>query len=253
MKNAHKILIVSIAVLLLSIASYGLLLYRGVFSLNSPSPAEFPIRGVDVSSYQGDINWELLASQNIQFAFIKATEGSSHVDSRFITNYSRAAETDLRIGAYHFFSYDSKGLTQAENFISVVYPIEGMLPPVIDVEFYGDKESNLPDRETTRLELSALLHTIEDYYGVKPILYATEKSYRLYIAGSFDDYDIWIRNVFSEPTSDLGRNWTFWQYTNRAQLEGYIGEERFIDMNVFQGTEEEFQLYKLLPCNSISD
>ena len=243
MKKVYKILLVSIAALLLLIAFYGLLLYRGVLFLNNPSPAEFPIRGVDVSSYQGEINWELLANQNIQFAFIKATEGSSHVDSRFRENYSRAAETDLRIGAYHFFSYDSKGLTQAENFISVVYPIERMLPPVIDVEFYGDKETNLPDRDTTTLELSALLHAIEDFYGIKPIIYATEKSYTLYIAGSFDDYDIWIRNVFSEPTSNISRNWTFWQYTNRAQLEGYNGEERFIDMNVYQGKEEDFQLY----------
>ena len=253
MKKADKILFLSMAVVLLSVAIYGFLLYKGILFLNNPSLAEFPVRGVDVSSYQGEINWELLASQNIQFAFIKATEGSSHVDSRFAENYSRAAETDLRIGAYHFFSYDSRGSTQADNFISVVYPIEGMLPPVVDVEFYGDKEKNLPDQETTQVELSVLLLALEDYYGIKPIIYVTEKSHRIFISGSFDDYDIWIRSVFSKPACELGSNWTFWQYADRAQLEGYSGEERFIDMNIFHGTEEEFQLYSFVSSNRISN
>ena len=72
--------------------------------------------------------------------FIKATEGSSFVDEHFAYNYAEARKTDLAVGAYHFFSYDSPGAAQAENFINTVAPHAGMLPPVIDVEFYGDKE-----------------------------------------------------------------------------------------------------------------
>ena len=52
------------------------LFYNGVVLFNNPSNMEFPVRGVDVSSYQGTIDWNVLASQNIQFAFIKATEGN---------------------------------------------------------------------------------------------------------------------------------------------------------------------------------
>ena len=75
-------------------------------------------------------------------------------------------------------------------------------------------------------------------YGVKPIIYTTSKWYRKQIKGSFPDYDIWIRSVYSKPNKDV--NWTFWQYSNRMRLDGYDGEEKYIDMNVFCGLAEEF-------------
>lgn len=218
--------------------------YHGVILLNNPSKMEYPIRGVDVSSYQGEINWSALAEQDIQFAFIKATEGSSHVDSHFHKNYGEAAQTGLRVGAYHFFSYDSPGEIQAKNFISNVYLIPNMLPPVVDVEFYGDKEKNLPDAQQVEAQLSILLNMLEEHYGLKPIIYATEKSYGLYIKGYFDEYDLWIRSVYRKPALPAEIKWTFWQYTNRAQLMGYAGQERFIDMNVFSEGKEVFQKYQ---------
>ena len=84
---------------------------------------------------------------------------------------------------------------------------------------------------------------LESHYEMKPILYVTEKTYSLYIADTFSDYDIWIRNVMTDPSLSDAREWTFWQYTNRKRLEGYEGEEKFIDMNVFYGTIDEFELY----------
>ncbi|MDR0918019.1 MAG: DUF1294 domain-containing protein [Oscillospiraceae bacterium] len=225
----------SIAVLLF------FLFYHGVLLFNNPSKKNYPVRGVDVSSYQGEIDWALLAENDIEFAFIKATEGSSFVDEYFLKNYENALKTDLRIGAYHFFSYDSSGLTQAQNFISVVGKIDDMLPPVVDVEFYGDKEKNLPDKDDVTRELTAFLTAIEEHYNQKPIIYATEKSYKLYISENFSDYDIWIRNVFTSPSNN--KDWTFWQYTNREKLDGYSGKEKFIDMNVFNGSQEEFESY----------
>lgn len=74
-------------------------------------------------------------------------------------------------------------------------------------------------------------------------VYATEKSYDLYLSGAYEEYDIWIRNVLTEPNLSDGRAWTFWQYTNRDSLPGYDGEERFIDVNVFNGNREAFQQY----------
>jgi lysozyme len=220
-----------------------ILFYNGIFLLNNPSEQKYPVRGVDVSSYQGEIDWNTLANHNIQFAFIKATEGSSYIDEYYAENYENAIKTNLRVGAYHFFSYDSPGKTQAQNFISVVLNTDDLLPPVIDVEFYGDKERNPPDHESVRQELSDLLLALEEHYGKKPIIYATEKSYELYIAESFMDYDLWIRNVFSRPSVSNNRSWTFWQYTNREVLDGYVGKEKYIDMNVFCGTQEEFDNY----------
>lgn len=241
--SGKKILLLTSVIAVLATVLLAILFYNGVFHLNNPSLNEYPVRGIDVSSYQGEINWRILASQGISFAFIKATEGSSHTDRNFLVNYEQACETLLRVGAYHFFSYDSPGETQANNFIGVVYPSENMLPPVVDVEFYGDKEANLPDIAATQMELEVLLGMLEEHYGLKPVIYATEKSYSLYIAGEFEEYDIWIRNVFTQPSLSDSREWTFWQYSAREQLHGYSGDERFIDMNVFNGTEVEFSVY----------
>ena len=244
MKKQLKFFILTvIGIAVTAIVVLGVLVWQGVILLNNPSSEQYPVRGVDVSSYQCEIDWDVLASQDIQFAFIKATEGSSYVDPYFSVNYQNAQATSLRIGAYHFFSYDSSGLSQAQNFISNVPAIGNMLPPVVDIEFYGDKEKNLPEVDTTQSELDELLSALETHYNIKPILYATEKSYRLYIAGRYDSYDIWIRNVITSPTLSDGRAWTFWQYTNRETLDGYKGKEKFIDMNVFYGSKEDFSHY----------
>ena len=87
-----------------------LLANGGLPRLNSPSGERYPVRGVDVSVYQGGIDWKTLAEQGISFAFIKATEGSSSVDPNFCWNYSQARQSGLRIGAYHFLVSTAMGL-----------------------------------------------------------------------------------------------------------------------------------------------
>ena len=69
------------------------------------------------------------------------------------------------------------------------------------------------------------------------------ESYDLYIANDYYDYDIWIRDVLKKPTLSDNRTWTFWQYTSRKKLKGYTGEEQYIDVNVFYGSEKEFAKY----------
>lgn len=215
--------------------------YNGIVMFNYPKEEKYEVRGIDVSAYQGDIDWKVLSEQGIQFAFIKATEGSSFVDEKFSVNYENAIKTNLKIGAYHFFSYDSEGDTQAENFIRNVPKTEGMLPPVIDIEFYGDKYINIPDVEKTQEELKIMLEKLEEYYEKKPIIYATYKSYNLYIANNYQDNYIWIRAVYFNPKLKDNRKWTFWQYTDKARLEGYNGMEKRIDVNVFNGNMKEFE------------
>lgn len=238
-----KSLFAILAVLLIAGYAAFALVWNGVILLNNPSPEKYPVRGVDVSAYQGEIDWQTLAAQDISFAFIKATEGSTFADRNFDRNFSQAQQTGLSVGAYHFFSYDSPGSTQAENFISHVAPFEGMLPTVIDLEFYGDTAKKPPDRAHVDAELSAMIDILTEYYGMTPVIYATEKSYKLYLEGGYEECDIWIRNVISRPDISDDRPWTFWQFTNRARLDGYKGEEKFIDINVFCGTEAEFAAY----------
>lgn len=242
MRRHGKALAVLAAVLALGLALCALV-YNGTILLNNPSRRQYPVRGVDVSHWQGDIQWDVLAQQDISFAFIKATEGSSYVDDCFARNWIAAQQTGLRIGAYHFFSFDSAGETQARNFIRNVDAFPGMLPPVIDLEFYGDKAIHPPEAASVRRELDAMIALLEAHYGMEPIIYATNASYKLYLQDAYEHCGIWIRSVFAPPRMPDGRAWTFWQYTDRERLPGYSGDEPFIDMNVFCGTREEFSRF----------
>lgn len=218
--------------------------YHGYFLLNNPSRSAYPVRGVDVSHYQGEIDWEVLSSQGIQFAYIKATEGSSHTDEKFSENWEAAEKTGLSVGAYHFFSFDSPWESQLAHFTQVVTTFPGMLPPVVDFEFYGDKKINPPDVTSATEQLVSLLEGLEEAYGMRPVIYATEEAWELYLKGRFDQYPLWIRNVTGKPhTGD--QEWLFWQYTNRERLEGYGGEEEFIDMNVFAGDLDQWERWLL--------
>lgn len=189
--------------------------------------------GVDVSAYQADINMNMLKDQNIEFIYIKATEGSAHKDARFAENWKNAEEAGLRSGAYHFFSYDSEGKTQAENFIEQVGPyLKGRLLPVVDVEYYGDKEQNPPEKEAVVRELRAYLELIEQEYGVKPMIYTRSDVYDKYLKGEFDEYKKWMSSLYTPLNWNYKDDWYIWQYLNRGVLEGYSGGETYIDLNV---------------------
>ncbi len=232
--------IVAAAVLLGVLA---ILFKNGYIKINTPSKKNYPVRGIDVSRYQGDINWPELSAQNISFAYIKATEGSTHVDPKFAYNYAQAQKTNLRVGAYHFFSFDSGAESQAMNFISQVRPYERMLPPAVDVEYYGQySASKHPDVSAVKAELGKLLKLLYDHYGIRPVIYATQAAYKTYIRGNFDDYDIWIRDKYFTPGDNI-INWRFWQYSDKGVLPGYSGSEKYIDLDVFRGTAEEFERY----------
>lgn len=215
-----------------------LLFYLRILKINTPGKDKYPVRGVDVSSYQGDIDWQTLSGE-LDFAFIKATEGSKYCDEYFAYNYSEARKTHLRVGAYHFFSFDSDGDTQAENFIKNVEPYDRMLPPVVDVEFYGDYRTNPKSADEVVPQLKLMLDDLEEYYGMRPIIYATGSAYSMYIEEALSDYDIWLRSVYFTPEG----GWTFWQYSDTGKLDGYNGEEKHIDLNVFYGTKEQFDSY----------
>jgi len=239
MKN-KKVVITTILSIIAIVFIIGILLLNGVIWFNNPSKSAYPVRGVDISSFQGEIDWQVLASQNIDFAFIKATEGSTFQDEKFKYNWGNSLKTNLKIGAYHFFSYDSDGISQAKNFINIVPKIDGNLPPVVDIEFYGKYNNHPQNKEQTAKILNDLLSELENYYGKKPIIYATMKSYKLYLSNGYEEYSIWIRDVFAKPSLPDNKNWTFWQYSDHEKLDGYNGKETFIDINAFNGSSQNF-------------
>ena len=189
--------------------------------------------GVDISAYQADVDMAKLKEQNIAFVYIKATEGSSHQDEKFAANRENAQKTGLLCGAYHFFSYDSPGSTQAQNFIKTAGDdLKGQLLPVVDVEYYGDKEQNPPAKEDVVSELTDFLKALEAHYGTKPMIYTRADIYEQYLEGFAGDYKFWISSLYTPLSWNYKGDWYLWQYLNHAKLEGYTGGEEFIDLNV---------------------
>lgn len=239
MKRWQKAVLLLGILLAAAAAAFALLRWRGwLLFPNEAGPVRWEVWGVDVSAYQGNVDWRELRRQGVEFAFIKATEGSGMVDRCFAENWENAQAAGVPAGAYHFFSYDSPGETQAENFMAQVPVTPGALPPVVDIEFYGDKAQNPPDRETVREILDPLLERLESHYGQKPVLYVTYRTYKLYIQGEYEDYPLWVTRPLLAP---LDKDWTFWQYSHSARLSGYQGKEERIDLNVFRGSLEELK------------
>lgn len=189
------------------------------------------IRGIDVSHHQGSVDWKALQSEGFAFAFIKATEGSTHQDRLFASNWAGAASVGLARGAYHFFTFCTPGSQQAANFIRTVSPGQPMLPPVADVEYAGNC-ANPPTPAVIGGELAEFLRQLETAYDVKPLIYVTSDAYREIVSGRLADYPIWARNIFCEPRLRDGRSWAIWQYADRGWADGV---STFIDLNVFNG------------------
>lgn len=225
---------------ILALGMIGMILTKK-WKINPWFAEKYELQGIDVSHYQGTIDWLQIQEQDIDFAFIKATEGSSHVDECFYTNWQAAAQTELFIGAYHFFSFDSDAQTQARLFIDTVGNLSGKIAPVIDIEYYGDKWDNPPGKDYVVEQLGEMLRILEEYYQVKPIIYTTYRVYGHYIKEAFAEYPLWIRNVYCPPGPIMGSCWTFWQYQDTAVMAGYSGGEKYIDRNVFHGTLTEFE------------
>ncbi|MEF9918476.1 MAG: GH25 family lysozyme, partial [Eubacterium sp.] len=141
------------------------------FMLNTFTKDNGPVKGVDVSAYQGDINWKELADQDLYFAFIKATEGVDHVDKKFQTNWDEARKTHLKVGAYHFVNFDIDGKKQAEKFISTVPKKKDSLPPVIDLELYGDYLNKPMDKDKVQAIVNDMIIRLKDHYEKTPIIY----------------------------------------------------------------------------------
>lgn len=216
------------------------LFYTGYLRFNYPSSTEYPIRGIDVSHHQHKIDWVKVKKQNIQFAYIKATEGGDFKDKRFIENWNEAMSAGIDLGAYHFFTFCKTGRQQAKNFIETVPVLSGALPPVIDLEFGGNCELKRAD-ELVMAEIDTLQKLLGKQYRKTPIFYVTKEFYDRFMVGKFPDNPIWIRDIYCEPTLVDNRKWEFWQYANRGHLGGI---DMYVDLNVFNGTKKEYEKLK---------
>jgi lysozyme len=203
------------------------------------TPKDYAVHGVDVSRWQGEIDWVKLRTQGANFAYIKATDGGDHLDPMFKTNWRRAKEAGLKRGAYHFFYWCRVASEQAEWFIRNVPRDPDALPPVIDVEWNGDSScKRRPSRERVLEKMQVFMDMLEKHYGKRPVIYTAPDFYKDNLQGAFQNYPFWLRAVAQHPSKVYpGRKWLFWQYSGSGLSHGVDGK---IDLNVFNGSEENW-------------
>ena len=204
-------------------------------------PHGYQVHGIDISHYQGDINWKMLEQTRqgqfpISFVFMKATEGGDYADDKFVANFDSARAHGFIRGAYHFYNPKTDANKQADFFIQSVKLEPGDLPPVLDIEKKGK------DMKKLQQDLKVWLRKVESHYGVKPIIYASYKFKTRYLNDSvFNSYPYWIAHYYVDSVRYQG-DWKFWQHTDVGTLPG-IDEK--VDLNVFNASLQELKRMQL--------
>lgn len=202
-------------------------------------PEGYEIHGIDISHYQGKIDWEQLKNAMIKgcpvrFVIIKSTEGSSRLDENFRENFNQARDFGFIRGVYHFWSNKSTAREQAYYFLDQVHLTDGDLPPVLDIEHKPADKSV----EDFQRDVLTWLHIVEDKYHVKPIIYTYYKFKEQYLSAPvFEDYPYWIAHYYVDKVQYKGK-WKFWQHTDVGKLPGIKG---YVDFNIYNGSYYELK------------
>lgn len=199
-----------------------------------PDRTRFPVRGIDVSHHQGRIDWDAVAADDVAFVFMKASEGGDHRDREFPRNIDAAGKLGLAAGAYHFFTFCRPGIDQAANFIEAVPHGSTDLPPVIDLEFYGNC-SRRPAPEELAAEIAAFLEIVESRFKQRVLYYATEEFLEAY-GDAIPPRRLWVRSIQREPDR---QGWTVWQYHPAGRIKGIEGD---VDLNVLSGSLDDLRM-----------
>lgn len=216
-----------------------------------PAPVAIPvdtsrytIHGVDVSKYQGQIDWSAAAEGGTQFAWIKATEGADHMDENFSRNWQDAKEAGVPRGAYHFAFWCRTPAEQMRWFEQNVPVDEDALPPVLDVELTPTSKSCTRTlyREEVLREMKEMLVEMERHYGKRPVIYSTVDFYEgILHSNALSEYPIWVRSTKYDPVVRYGsRKWHFWQYQSDGRVPG-IGTK--VDRNAFHGDSRQWEAF----------
>lgn len=188
--------------------------------------------GIDVSHHQGKINWEqVVKSGNVEFAYIKATEGSDYVDKLFKHNLKEARAQGIPVGPYHFFRADKSGKSQFEHFSKIIGN-EFDLIPVLDLEEMGGK---IKDKEAYRKEVQSFIDLFVSHYGYTPIVYGSHSFMKDYVHPVARNCDYWLAWYLplSKAIRDKrrfingvrpGLHPRIWQYSDKGNLPGITGD-----------------------------
>lgn len=203
---------------------------KTISELNSD---ESGIWGIDISHHQRNINWKEIALNKPNFVFLKSTEGSTHVDSKYSEYRKKFEDLSILTGAYHFFSYSSDGKSQALHFLKNSNLATGNLRPVLDVEF----KKNMSAKQDIIKNINQFIATTIEKTGTAPIIYCEYDYYKKYLKGNLIvECEYWISDFWREPRC----TYVFWQKTDKFKHAAFNST---IDYNTFNGSRLELNAY----------
>jgi len=200
------------------------------------SYAKYPVRGIDVSHFTGKIDFNAIDEEGVDFVYLRATYGKAKTDNNFETNYKNARLSKIPVGAYHYLRFEQDGLQQALHFLKHTGSKEFELPPVLDVEEWGNHFFS--NRRKVIEIINQFVTEVEFKTGRKVMIYTNENGYRKYIERNFAGQPLWICS-FNNPPKISGE-WVIWQHSHIGKM---VGAEGWIDKNVFNGNESAWKKF----------
>ena len=197
------------------------------------------VEGIDVSVWQGAINWQSVKNSGITFGIARVSYGTS-LDSWFDDNWNGMKSVGLVRGAYQFFLPQQDPIAQADVMINAMGQLgSGDLPPVVDVEDTGGQS-----KATIAAKLKQWCQHIEGATGKKPIIYTGKYFWQDNVASfDFGEYPLWIPNYsFSCPNlpDNYWSDWVMFQYSSTGSVPGVSGD---VDRDKFNGSLADLQAY----------
>ncbi len=193
--------------------------------------------GIDVSKWQGDIDWDRVAAAGVRYAFIRVSDGLRHVDQKFERNWAEARRVGILRGVYQYFRPNQDPTDQASFVVDSLRDNGGVgeLPPVIDVE--ADEDRDPADIEAA---VGEWIEHVQDELTVAPMIYSGFYFWRDHVGGvdTFSHLPLWHPQYTAAPCpriADAWDDWAFWQYTSSGRVDGIAGN---VDLNLFNGDEE---------------
>lgn len=199
-----------------------------------PGFSEYDIIGLDVSAHNGEIDYDKVKAEGIKFVIVKATEGGTFKDRRFIDNVRLAKKAGLKVGAYHFFRFDTPGYMQGLNFVNSIHGRDLDLPAIIDIEEFTN-----PNLQTTKLVMNRVTE-MADYlegHGYRVMLYTNKKGHSRFITGRLGGYPLWLCSLGSLP-DDMDCD--IWQATHHGKVRGVNHD---VDINVFTSARYDWDMF----------
>lgn len=213
-----------------------------LIQVSAPTAYKENILGIDISHHNGRIDWDKVKASGVSFAYIKVSEGTTHLNRRFTHNYQQAKEARLKCGMYHFFSYNKSGKEQALYFLENLTFEDGDLPPAVDIEYSksSDRKTDPKIVQQRKKDIVSFDSVIYDALGVHPIIYTNAECYRDLIKGTLPDAsDLWICDIIHEKPT-INRPWSLWQYKHDGKISGIKGN---VDLNIFNGNDSVFRAW----------